>query len=98
MNSAQLQSWVDALLDRWKRGVLLEDDFIELKRTLPPARRAARRIAGLLNASRGSQVTFIVGIDEATQAVEPCRDDLASWISEVSSCFDGPRLAQTPLH
>ena len=77
----------------------MEDDGIEFKRELPSdTQRAARQIAGMANAARGEQFLWVVGVDEATRAIQPVSGDLAAWWDRVSARFDGeaPVLTNDP--
>jgi hypothetical protein len=75
-------------IDHVHRGQRLEDARIELKRELIPPPKAARRIAGHLNAALGEAALWIVGIDEKTGALVDVPDH-TDWWASVQQSFDG---------
>lgn len=73
-------------------GGTCEDDVVECKSQLPEdTRRAARQIAGLLNAARGATAIWIVGLDEKAHQVVTVQNgpDPASWLPGVQKYFRG---------
>lgn len=90
MRHDQIEAWALDVVDRVTARQPVEDDRVELKRDWPDdPGRAARRIAGHLNAGRGASVLWIVGVDEQSGAV-PGADlvDSSSWWTQVSGRFD----------
>ena len=75
-------------IDHVRRGQRLEDARIELKRELIPPPKAARRIAGHLNAALGEAALWIVGIDEKTGELVDVPDH-TDWWASVQQSFDG---------
>ena len=76
-------------LDRMVTGQPIEDDRIELKTDLPLAPKAARRIAGQANASRGEPVLWIIGADEKARSVPGIQQiEVSSWFNSVKSHFN----------
>lgn len=68
---------------------LTEDLFVEFKRQLPDDhRRAARRIAALANAARGTEVVWLVGVDNDGTVVGVDDPELSNWWAQVQRCFD----------
>ena len=53
------------------------------------AKKAARRIAGAANASRGADLLWIIGVDprQAQPFTNPPLSELAQWLPAVKSCF-----------
>jgi len=63
---------------------------VELKSEWPEPQRAARRLAGHANASRGEQFLWIIGVDADARAVTGARrEEIANWFPKVTSDFDG---------
>lgn len=80
------------LVDHVVSGGRCEDDLIECKREFPTeAKKAARQIAGLLNAARGSMAIWIVGLDEGAHEVVKNQGtvDPANWLPQVTKYFRG---------
>lgn len=96
---ARTEAWALQIVQRVKSGQRVEDSRVELKAGWPDCEKAARRIAGHANASFGSDVLWIVGLDEVNGVVGAGVDELADWWSKVRSFFDGvsPSLADLVL-
>jgi hypothetical protein len=63
---------------------------VELKADWPEPKKAARRLAGHANASRGPYVLWLIGVDETSgvnAALTPI--DGAQWYPQVAAEFDG---------
>lgn len=97
MTPAQLEIWAQQIVERVLGGARVEDSRVELKSDWPTDHhRAARQIAGLLNASRGAGCLWLAGLDEQAKclttlsAIEP-----AAWWDQVASHFEA--LAPEPL-
>lgn len=90
MRATEIESWVIQILDRIALGQRIEDLRVELKSELPsdPV-RAARRIAGHLNAGRGDAALWIIGVDEKTGEVGRFSADHATWLQQVRTYFEG---------
>lgn len=72
-----------------KNGHANEDSFVELKRVLPDAKKAARQIAALCNAARGQEAIWIIGVDEKTGVIHGAEStDLEAWWPGVVKSFD----------
>lgn len=97
MRQGDVERWAIQVLDRLQRGGKAEDDRVELKRVLPEARKAARRIAGHANQVREDRILWLIGVDEAPfviHAGQPSEGDLANWWPQVEAFFD---LPPTPI-
>ena len=80
MNKRQIEAWALRIIDGVKGGSREEDSLVELKRVLPDPVKAARRIAGHANASRGEPILWLIGIDEEKGIVGINQEkDLADW-------------------
>jgi hypothetical protein len=92
-----LELWVHQVLDRVIAGQPVEDDRVELKAEWPDPKRAASRLAGHANASRGQQILWLIGVDEKQRAiVGTSANQLADWHAELARGFDdglSPTLA-----
>ncbi len=90
MKRHELEAWVLELVDRALDGQPIEDDRVELKSDVIDSVRAARRLAAHANTAGGAEILWIVGIDERERRlVASEREDLASWVQQVASQFDG---------
>lgn len=68
---------------------LTEDSFVEFKRELPSDhRRAARRIAALSNAARGTEVVWLIGVDDDGTVIGVDDAELSNWWPQVQRCID----------
>lgn len=90
MKNAELEVWVRSIVDRAMAGLPSEDSRVELKSEWPDnLPRAARQIAGLCNAARGTHVLWIIGVDEKARRVVPLPTyDRAAWWHGIHSQFD----------
>ena len=96
MRRIELETLAIDISDRVKAGNPMEDSRVELKAEWPSdSRRAARRLAGHANASRGEPVLWIIGLDQNRGIVGADFAELANWWPAVKSHFDGaaPTLA-----
>jgi len=85
----QLEARVLAAVEVVTAGGRIEDQLIECKREWPEPTKAARRIAGHANAARGTDITWIIGLDEDAHEVAGAGDtDLATWWPQVLRRFD----------
>ncbi|MGH8901801.1 MAG: hypothetical protein ACRDYA_08970 [Egibacteraceae bacterium] len=65
------------------------EDCVELQAEWPAPAKAARRLAGHANASRGASILWIIGLDERRGVTQTHEDDLANWWVQVAGRFDG---------
>jgi len=89
MKNSDLEVWVLNILNRVEKMQPIEDSRVELKKEWPDDyKRAARRIAGHANASRGELILWIIGVDEKSGVIVGAdRNDLANWFPQVRSQF-----------
>jgi hypothetical protein len=86
-----VETWAVRVVEATRNSRRVEDSRVEFKADWPDAVKAARRIAGHLNASRGEAVLWLIGVDETGVIHDVAMDDFASWWGAVLPCFDGPR-------
>ena len=60
-----------------------------MKAEWPEEIKAARRLAGHANSSRGQSVLWIVGLDEKKGLIGVKKEELSKWYAKVRSEFDG---------
>lgn len=91
------EAWALDIVSRVKSGNRVEDARVELKREWPDCEKGARRIAGHANSCFGSDILWIIGLDEdiGITGVEP--KELANWWQCTSSYFDGVTPSLTDL-
>jgi len=94
----KIEAWALQIISRVEGRFLVEDSRVELKRVWPDQEKAARQIAGHANSSFGSDVLWIVGVDESTGVVGVAPEELANWWPAVCSYFDGVAPSLTDLH
>src|SRR4051812_38746295 len=88
MRSSDLEAWVLLTYRTLLAGGRLEDSRIELKATWPEAEKAARRLAGHLNAARGESVLWVIGLDETKGIVPFAAIETKLWLAQVFRQFD----------
>ena len=89
MHVSRLEAWTLDVADRVVAGKPQEDSRVELKATWPEAAKAARRLAGHANAARAGAVLWIIGLDEAGGVRGAPPNELADWLPQLRSHFDG---------
>lgn len=90
MRAIELEAWVRRIIDGVRAGANQEDSRVELKAVWPDdVNKAARRIAGHLNASSGEPVLWVIGVNETGQLNSAVGVDPAAWWAGVKSQFDG---------
>lgn len=96
--NAVLETLVATAVERVLNGGKTEDSRMELKSAWPTdPQRAARQLAGFINAANSPWVTWIVGVDEEGHRLTgPRPEELANWWPRVASRFEGlaPDAAQ----
>jgi hypothetical protein len=92
MNLRQLEERVIEVCDRIKSQQKIEDSMIELKASFVDPKKAAGILAGQANALHGERALWIIGVDENAGTIEGITDktELANWLPQVESQFDGP--------
>lgn len=90
MRAQELELWVREVVDAVLAGQPVEDSRVELKATWIEPDKAARRLGGHANDSRGEPMLWIIGVDERNRkvtGVDPL--EFESWFKQVQRCFDG---------
>ncbi len=90
---SQIEYWALQVIGRVENKQPVEDSRVELKAGFVDATRAARRIAGHLNAARGDDVLWLIGVDEERGVVGVHATEFAGWYNGVRACFDDLVLA-----
>ncbi len=93
----KIEAWALNVVARIQAAEKVEDARLELKREWPDPVKAARRIAGHANSSFGSDILWIVGLDEVSGVVGVQPQDLANWWPAVCSHFDGVAPSMTDI-
>jgi hypothetical protein len=89
MKQIEIETWALRILERVDAKSPIEDAAIELKAEWIEPIKAARRLAGHANASRGNPLLWLVGVDEKNGVVVGAKDsELSSWFAVVSSQFN----------
>ncbi len=91
------EAWALEIINRVQSGSVVEDYHVELKRQWPDKEKAARRIAGHANSCFGTDIIWIIGLDEKEGVVGANPEELANWWPEVRSYFDGVTPALTDI-
>lgn len=94
MRAHQIESWALDIIDRVQANQPIEDSRVEIKAKWISPEKAARRLAGHANASRGAPILWLIGLDEQKGVVGADHEELADWYAGVKSQFDGlaPKL------
>jgi hypothetical protein len=87
--------WTREIVEAVLANQRIEDSRVELKSSWPEPRKAADRLAAHANAARGTDILWLIGVDErncSLTSADPV--ELANWLKSVESFFDGfaPRL------
>jgi hypothetical protein len=98
MRLHQIESWALSIIERVETGQPIEDARVELKARWIEPQKAARRIAGHANASRGTPILWLIGIDENAGAVGVEHAELADWYEQVKANFDGLAPSLTDIN
>jgi len=86
------ERWAIQILESIHQMRFAEDSRVELKRAWPDSYSMARRLAGHGNAAGGSDILWLIGVDEKEGIVEieSGFPDLADEMPKVFKFFDGP--------
>lgn len=100
LHFAKIESLALSIIVKVENSAPVEDSRVELKRDWIDPIKAARRLAGHANAARGSDILWIVGLDEAGGLPGANPMELAVWWDRVQACFDGvsPSLTDLNIH
>jgi hypothetical protein len=90
MNHAELEARILGIVEAVLSKHSVEDSRVELKADWPDPEKAARRIAGHANASRGEWILWIIGLDEGAGSVKPTeKNEFANWWPRTKTFFEG---------
>lgn len=85
----QIEAWALRVIEAVESNTSIEDAHVELKAEWPKdAYKAARRLAGHANASRGSPILWLIGLDETKGVVGADYLEKSNWFSAISSHFN----------
>jgi hypothetical protein len=89
MRPAEIENWALNVVHQVENGQPNEDSRVELKADWVDHYKVARQMAGHANAARGDSILWLVGVDQESGVVGADYNELANWLSQVSSCFEG---------
>ena len=95
MKPQEIELWARDIVDSVLDGQPVEDSRIELKAKWIEAEKAAPRLGGHANASRGENILWLIGVDERNSSLTNVdATEKGDWYKAVEKCFDGfaPRL------
>lgn len=95
MKSQEIELWARDIIDSVLNGQSVEDSRIELKAKWIEPEKAAPRLGGHANASRGENILWLIGVDERNNSLTNIdATEKGDWYKQVEKCFDGfaPRL------
>lgn len=95
MTPQEIEIWAREIVDDVLKNKPVEDSRVELKANWVDPEKAANRLAAHANTARGTNILWIVGIDQKTQALTDVNHtELGVWYESVQRWFDGfaPRL------
>ncbi len=95
MNPQEIELWARDIIDTVLNGQPVEDSRVELKAIWLEAEKAAPRLGGHANASRGVNILWLIGVDERNSSLTTVdATEKGDWLKSVEKQFDGfaPRL------
>lgn len=95
MKPQEIERWARDIVDSVLAGQPAEDSRVELKAMWIDAQKAAPRLGGHANASRGENILWLIGVDERNNSLTNVDEtEKGDWYKKVEKCFDGfaPRL------
>lgn len=87
MRIVDIEGWALRVVDAVRAGQHIEDSRVELKAIWPDPIKSARRLAGHLNASRGDDALWLIGLDEKKGVMGAASADTATWWASVAAEF-----------
>lgn len=87
MRMIEIEGWALRVVEAVQANQHIEDARVELKAAWPDPIKSARRLAGHLNASRGDDVLWLIGLDETKGVVGAAAADTAAWWASVAAEF-----------
>lgn len=101
MRKQELEARVYRIVQNVERREPREDSFVELKTAWlsdNDFQKTAARLGGLANAARGELILWLIGIDEVRGVLGADEQELANWLPQMVSQFEGglaPHLHMT---
>ncbi len=95
MKPQEIELWAIDIVDSVLSGQPVEDSRVELKAKWIEAEKAAPRLGGHANASRGENILWLIGVDERNSFLTNVdATEKGDWYKSVGKHFDGfaPRL------
>lgn len=95
MKPQEIELWARDIIDSVLNGQPVEDSRVELKAKWIEAEKAAPRLGGHANASRGENILWLIGVDERNGCLTNVdATEKGDWYKAVEKHFDGfaPRL------
>lgn len=89
MRTIEIEHWALTVIEQVELGQPNEDTRVELKSDWIDPSKAARQVAGHANASRGDPILWLVGVNQENGVTGVAHIELASWLPQVVSHFDG---------
>lgn len=89
MELHEIENWALRIVERVQAKQPVEDSLVELKSSWISPEKAARRIAGHANSARGSNILWVIGVDEDQGVVGVESNELSNWFNSIQSQFDG---------
>lgn len=89
METHEIEAWAMRIVERVKSRQPVEDSLVELKSEWISPEKAARRIAGHANSAHGSNILWLIGVDEKHGIIGVEANELSNWYNMVKSQFDG---------
>lgn len=98
MTNQQIEAWALRIVKCVSENRPVEDSCVELKREWPDPEKAARQIAAHLNAARGGDVLWLIGLDEENGVIGAERQEMATWFPKIQSRFEGVKPTVADLN
>lgn len=95
MKPQEIELWAREIVHNVLNGQPVEDSRVELKALWLDAEKAAPRLAGHANASRGENILWLIGADERNRSLADVdATEKGNWFNAIEKYFDGfaPRL------
>ena len=89
MRLVEIENWTLNVLHQVDSRQPNEDSRVELKADWIAPYKAARQLAGHANAARGDPILWLIGVDQQSGSVGVDHKELADWLRQVSSHFEG---------
>ena len=98
MRPVEIENWALRIIEMVEKGQPNEDARVELKADWIDPRKAARRLAGHANASRGDAILWLIGVDQENGVKGAIHSELSNWYLQVVAEFDGVAPTMTDVN